>query len=177
MTDASIVERVLRGDTDAFGLIVARYHGRCWRYASRVLRDGADADDVVQQTFIRAYDALGRYEERDRFGAWLFRILVTECRGALSRRSRRARTLVSVADGKGEGYDAAVVDGDSALREAVDGAIARLDPTLREAFLLRHLEEMSYEEMHHVTGVGVSALKMRVKRACEALRAFLEGQL
>lgn len=177
MTDATIVERVLRGDIDAFGLIVARYHGRCWRYASRVLRDDADADDVVQEAFIRAYDALGRYREQDRFGAWMFKILVTECRSALSRRSRRARTLVPVAAGDETGYDAAVEDDDVVLRDAVDGAIARLDPMLREAFLLRHLEGMSYEEMHVVTNVGISALKMRVKRACEALRAFLEGQL
>jgi RNA polymerase sigma-70 factor (ECF subfamily) len=177
MTDASIVERVLRGEIDAFGMIVARYHGRCWRYARRVLRDDAEADDVVQDAFIRAYDALGRYREQDRFGAWLFRILVTECRAALSRRSRRARTLVPVAVGSGERYDAAAPAHDDALRDVVEGAIARLDPMLREAFLLRHLEGMSYEEMHMVTGVGVSALKMRVKRACEALRAFLEGQL
>lgn len=175
MTDAAIVERVLRGEVDAFGLIVARYHGQCRRYAERVLRDAADAEEAVQTAFVRAYDALGRYREQDRFGAWLFRILVTECRSTLSRRSRRDRRFVAGSADEIDGL--AAPSGDGALRESVERAIARLDPKLREAFLLRHLEELSYDEMHTITGAGVSALKMRVKRACEALRAYLEGEL
>lgn len=173
MTDAAIVERVLRGEVDAFELIVARYYGRCRRYAERALRDPSDADEAVQNAFVRAYDALGRYREQDRFGAWIFRILVTECRAILSRRSRESRRY---ADEPLDGIEA-VAEGDDGLREAVERAIGRLDPLLREAFLLRHIEELGYDDMHRITGVGISALKMRVKRACESLRAHLEALL
>jgi RNA polymerase sigma-70 factor (ECF subfamily) len=173
MTDAEIVGRVLAGDVDAFEGIVSRYYGVCRRYATRTLRNAADADDVVQETFVRAYDALGRYREENRFRAWLFMILVTECRGAISRRSRRDRTFVNGAD---HVIDAAAEPpGENPdMREAVDRALGRLEPILREAFWLRHVEELSYDEMQKITGAGVSALKMRVKRACEALRVHLE---
>ena len=171
MTDADIVGRVLAGDVDAFAHIVARYFSRCRRYASRVLANEADADDVVQETFVRAYDALGRYQEQNRFGAWLFTILVTECRGALSRRHRRERIFVADPALVAQAESPSKVEAE--LRDAMEHALERLEPLLREAFLLRHVEELSYEEMQMITGAGLSALKMRVKRACEALRAHL----
>src|SRR5919107_2807485 len=94
-TDADVVERVLGGDTEAYAVLVRRYHGRCLRYAERILRNHADAEDAVQETFLRAYDALGRYEERSRFAAWLFRILVNQCRAAAARRGRRERWVLT----------------------------------------------------------------------------------
>jgi RNA polymerase sigma-70 factor (ECF subfamily) len=126
---------------------------------------------VVQETFVRAYDALGRYQEQNRFGAWLFTILVTECRGALSRRHRRERIFIADPALVAEAESPSKVEAE--LRDAMEHAIGRLEPLLREAFLLRHVEELSYEEMQMITGAGLSALKMRVKRACEALRAHL----
>jgi len=177
LTDANVVERVLGGDTDAYAVLVSRYHARCLRYAERILRNRADAEDAVQETFIRAYDALGRYEERSRFTAWLFRILVNQCRAAAARRGRRERwvltdeaaVLGAPAEGSTDGYGAAVP------LDRVEQAVAELEPLLREAFLLRHVEGLGYNEMRGVTGAGLSALKMRVKRACDALRGKLEG--
>ncbi len=173
-SDARIVARVLEGDVEAYAGIVARYHGPCLRHARRMLGDPLDAEDAVQEAFVRAYDALGRYEERDRFAAWLFSILTNECRMLQARRRRRERWI--------EVDDMAVLRAPApAAAEPGNGltglerALSALEPLLREAFLLRHVEGLDYREMQRVTGAKASALKMRVKRACEALRVRLGG--
>jgi RNA polymerase sigma-70 factor, ECF subfamily len=169
MTDAEAVRRVLGGDVDAFTGLVDRYYERCARFAVRMLGNRDDAEDAVQATFMRAYKALNRYQDRDKFSAWLYRILVNQCRSLAARRSHRERvfvreeSLLHSAPSAGEGWA-----GES--EEWVQRVLAELDPLLREAFLLKYLEELSYEEMSALTGVGVSALKMRVKRACDRLR-------
>src|SRR5919206_4524461 len=87
--DASLISRAKLGDIRAFEAIVERYFARCMRFALGMLRDRADADDVVQETFVRLYRALPRYEERQRFDSWLFRILGNCCRTANILRQRR----------------------------------------------------------------------------------------
>lgn len=167
--DAADVRRVLAGDVDAYTALVDRYYDRCARYAVRMLGSRDDAEDALQTTFVRAYRALGRYQERDRFSAWLYRILVNQCRSVAARRAHRDRVfiheealLLKAPDQK--------VGWTGEDEELVQRVLAELDPLLREAFLLKHVEEMSYEEMSALTGVGVSALKMRVQRACTRLR-------
>ena len=167
--DAADVQRVLAGDVDAYAALVNRYYDRCARFATRMLGNRDDAEDALQTTFLRAYRALNRYQERDRFSAWLYRILVNQCRSVAARRAHRERVFV-----REEALFLNAPDhtptwsGDD--DELVQRALNELDPLLREAFLLKHIEEMSYEEMSALTGVGVSALKMRVKRACDRLR-------
>jgi RNA polymerase sigma-70 factor, ECF subfamily len=175
-SDARIVERVLRGDVHAYAAIVRRYEGQCTRYADRLLRDRAEAEDAVQETFISAYDALGRYSEQSRFRTWLFTILINQCRRRAQQRSRRERFAITDETALLEAPDdgtVAQLERDEQM-EHVRAGLARLEPLLREAFLLRHVEGFEYEEMRVMTGAGVSALKMRVKRACDALRAHLE---
>lgn len=171
-SDAAIVARVLRGDAEAFRELVDRYRDQYARYALHMLGNREDAEEALQDAFTRAYRALPRCEDPERFGAWLFRILVNRCRTAGTRRGRRARTFVA---------DEAALLGASeehpedraAWREEIDRALQRLRPEQREAFLLKYVEEMGYDEMSQLTGVGVSALKMRVMRACERLRDLL----
>ena len=173
LNDAEIVARVLDGDVDAYGLLVARYRPRLSRYAVRMIGDREDAQEVLQDAFVRAYRALGRCDDPERFGSWLFSILVNRCRTAGARHSRRARTFVS----DEAALQVAAEDSSAeqtALREEIDRALARLDDDQREAFLLKHVEGLSYEEMADMTGIGVSALKMRVKRACDRLRGLLQ---
>jgi RNA polymerase sigma-70 factor, ECF subfamily len=171
-SDAAIVARVLRGDAETFRELVDRYRDQYARYALHMLGNREDAEEALQDAFTRAYRALPRCEDPERFGAWLFRILVNRCRTAGTRRGRRARTFVA---------DEAALLGASeehpedraAWREEIDRALQRLRPEQREAFLLKYVEEMGYDEMSQLTGVGVSALKMRVMRACERLRDLL----
>lgn len=173
MTDAALIERTLAGDTDAFAVLVGRHRERAARYATRMLGSREEAEDVVQETFLRAYRALARCEDREKFGSWLFSILVNRCRTAGARTGRREKTVVA----DEETVLQASVDHPAervAWREEIDRALEQLDDAQREAFLLKHVEDLSYEEIAALTGVGISALKMRVKRACDRLRGLLQ---
>ena len=173
LSDGAIVRRVLGGDVEAYGLLVARYRERLARYAVHMLGNAGDAEEALQDAFVRGFRSLARCDDPERFGAWLFRILVNRCRTAGARRMRRERTVV---------HDDVAIElahvehpqEQAAWREEIDRALQRLDPEQREAFLLKHVQDLSYEEMSAMTGVGVSALKMRVKRACDRLRSMLE---
>src|ERR1043166_1675134 len=87
--DAQIVERVLAGNVEAFATLVERYRDRCARYAMHMLGNREDAEEVLQDAFVRAYRSLARCEDPDRFGAWLFRILVNRCRTLVARGGAR----------------------------------------------------------------------------------------
>src|ERR671933_2520417 len=89
MTDAAAVRRVLAGDADAFAILVDRYYDRYARYAVHMLGSREDAEEALQDAFLRAYRSLDRYEERERFAAWLFRIVVNQCRTLAARPRRR----------------------------------------------------------------------------------------
>ena len=177
MTDAELVVRTRAGDPDAFGTLVSRYYDACWRFAYHMLGERADAEDVVQDSFLRAYLAIGRYDERDQFRGWLFRILTNQCRNALTSRGRRTRRFVQdeialeSAPAPPPGLATGVEDA------AIVGALGQLDPLQREALLLKYAEGLEYGEMSAMTGAGESALKMRVKRGSERLRALLGRSL
>jgi len=172
MSDAALVALVLAGDLGAYTPLVSRHYPSCARYARRVLGNSHDAEDVLQETFLLAYRALGRYREQDRFRAWLFRILVNQCRSHGRRRARQARRLLH----DHEARDAAEPRSpdESGLDDALQAALGSLDPLLREALLLKYGEGLAYEEMARMTGASISALKMRVKRARDSIRVRLE---
>src|SRR3954471_21890411 len=89
MTDEALVARAVDGDVDAYAALAERYYGSCARIARRMLRNDADAEDVVQDTFLRAFRAIGRFERGRVFRVWLFTILVNQCRSAATSRKRR----------------------------------------------------------------------------------------
>jgi RNA polymerase sigma-70 factor, ECF subfamily len=170
--DRDLVRAVNGGDSEAFAYLVHRYRSTYTRFAVRMLGNREDAEDVLQLAFVRAFRALHRCEDPERFAAWLYQIVVNECRTYLSRRTRRERRFLPDAEAADPATDhpwAALGEQDEILQ-----AVAQLSIEQREAFLLKHVEELSYEEMNELTGVGESALKMRVKRACERLRELLE---
>ena len=172
MTDATLVRRVLDGDSRAFTTLVDRHLQPCLRFATRMLGGRHDAEDATQEALLRAYRALATYDPTSSFRTWLFAILVNRCRTASLQKSRYVRRVVTDEDmmSSAVGRDDAVA---TELRVEIERAVAQLDPDQREAFLLKHVEQLGYEEMSAVTGAGVSALKMRVKRACERLQELL----
>jgi len=172
MTDGALVRRTRDGDARAFTELVDRHAAACLRFAARMLGDRSEAEDVAQETFLRAFRALESYDERLPFRTWLFSILINRCRTAMAQRMRRERRIVFDSDAL-ERTSLAAPQDSVELREELNRAIAALSPEQREAFLLRHVEELSYEEIMSVTGAGMSALKMRVKRACERLQQLL----
>ncbi|MFN8547868.1 MAG: RNA polymerase sigma factor [Candidatus Eisenbacteria bacterium] len=176
MTDEEAIRQVQRGNDDAFSTLVDRYHGSCRRFALRMLDDPTDADEVVQDTFLRAFRALGRYDHRDRFAAWLMRILINRCRTA-ARRARKHNAPLVPLEAASRVEDQATTPGRSTEGAEIEAAITELRPEQRELFLLRFVERLSYEEIATVTGVGVSALKMRVLRTRDELRRKLRGEV
>jgi RNA polymerase sigma-70 factor (ECF subfamily) len=172
-SDAVLVRLVLDGDAHAYAGLVERYRDRLGRYAMHMLGVREDAEEVLQDAFLRAYRALPRCDPPERFGAWLFAILANRCRTAGARRARHQAPLQR--DGATTVEATTAPDEErAAWREAIAWALERLEPKYREAFLLKHVEEMTYEEMAGITGASVPALKMRVKRACERLRGLLQ---
>jgi RNA polymerase sigma-70 factor (ECF subfamily) len=170
-TRSLVIHAARAGDVRAFATLVDMYYARCLRFAMHMLSSRADAEEAVQDTFVRVYRALPTYREQDSFEPWLFRILGNRCRTAGARQRRHAE-LVEY----GEVPERAMMaqqDTDVAWREEIDRALSSLPAEQREAFLMRHVEGMSYDDMIAATGAGLSALKMRVKRACDALRVRL----
>ena len=171
MTDRAIIHQVLAGDAEAFARLVDRHYDRCARIAFRILGNREDAEEAIQDAFLRAFRALGTYEDRERFTAWLTRILVNQCRTVLSRVERREAVFSDL-----DLRDAELF-ADTEVRESgwpdLEHALAQLPGEQREAIVLRYADDLTYEEMARVTGAGESALKMRVQRAFARLRTLL----
>jgi RNA polymerase sigma-70 factor (ECF subfamily) len=172
-SDAELIGRVLGGEVEAYSTLVARYRDRYARFAVHMLGSREDAEEALQDAFVRAYRALATCEDPERFGPWFFRILVNRCRTHGARRGRRERVLV-LDDGAMRQAAVEHTAERAAWGEEIRRALDRLDPAGREAFLMKYVEELSYEEMERLTGVGISALKMRVKRSCARLREMLQ---
>jgi len=173
MTDAMLVHRALKGDPAAFAVLVDRHAPVCLRFATRMLGSTEDAEEVTQETLVRVHRTLSRYDAQMSFRTWMMSILVNRCRSAMLHRHRRTMRVVL----DEEAVKRASVRSpahDVELRDAIERALAQLEPAQREAFLLKHVELLSYEEIAAVTGVGLSALKMRVQRACDRLQLLLE---
>lgn len=169
-SDGTIVRQVLSGDVEQYRILVERYRAEFGRYAVASVGDRDAAQDALQEAFIRAFDALATCREPDRFGAWFFRILTNQCRNAVARR----RDTVSVEDVDPPGGDRADEGLDrSELGAALETALGQLTPEQREAFVMKHVDGRSYEEMAELLGVGVDALKMRVHRARDAMRTMM----
>jgi RNA polymerase sigma-70 factor, ECF subfamily len=174
MTDDALARLAAHGDIAAFDQLVERHAAAGLRFATRMLGSREDAEDVTQDTWMRAYRALPRYEPSTPFRTWLFAILINRCRSALTARVRRERVVN--ADETAIRAAAAGSDDDRiALRLELQRAVDTLSTDLREAFLLKHIEQLEYAEMTEITGASVSALKMRVQRACLHLRDALQG--
>lgn len=172
--DDELIRRARSGDTAAFDALVDRYYTTCLRLAWRQLGRREDAEDAVQDALIRAYRSLKRGRPPQSLRAWLLRIVVNRCR-SYARKARRRRDLF-------EGWmarrdPAALRVAPTVDRDDIDprlkAALSALSPPLREAFLLKHVEELRYEEMAMITGASTSALKMRVKRAADRLLELL----
>ena len=173
-TDSQVVRDVLAGERDAYRLLVRRYGDVLYGHAVRMVDSPDEAADLVQQAFVRGYKNLASCRDTERVGAWLFRILANLSKDYL--RSPRTREIPldrapEIPQGRAGPLEA-VLAGE--VRARLHLAMGRLTPEQREAFMLKHLEGRSYEEMAAVLDVSVASLKMRVHRAREALKVLLE---
>jgi RNA polymerase sigma-70 factor (ECF subfamily) len=173
LTDEQIIEQVLAGNRESFRLLVAKYSDPLYRHALGMVGSPDTAEDILQVSFIKAFQHLG--EVRGRFDAWLFRILANGCKDWL--KNIRRTHLSYEEDDQPSHYATPDEDLDrSQLRDDLDAALQKLPSTLREAFVMKHVEGRSYEEMAELLHTTVGALKMRVHRAREMLQGLLEDK-
>ena len=169
--DQAIIDRVLAGEREAFTLLIARYSDPLYRHAVGMTGSPDDAADILQNSFIKAFQHLS--EVRGRFDAWVFRIVANGCKDWL--KNIRRTHLSYEEDDQPSGYETPEEELDRGeLRGDLDKALKALPPSLREAFVMKHVEGRSYEEMAELLETSVGALKMRVHRAREALQKLLE---
>jgi len=172
-SDAEIVARVLAGDAEAFGLIIRRYEAGLLRYATRLLGSADAAADAVAEGLVRAYRHLASCRDTGRLKSWLYRIIGNRCRSHLARRSASDMSLDDIPPLADPGDTEAATERADQLA-SVERALNTLSAEKREAFLLKHVEGLSYEEMAAATGERIPTLKMRVHRARAALLEALK---
>jgi len=181
----SLVEATNKGEARAFECLVNRYQARIFALALRITRNREDAQDVVQQSFHKAFLHLDTFRGKSSFSTWLTRIAINEALTCL--RKNRAESKLSLKDMKSQaeifptqipdrGKSPAELYEENEEKRALSRAINRLNSELRAALLLR-LEERSIEEVAEILGVGVGTLKARLFRARERLRGLLRPDL
>ncbi len=168
--DQEIIARVIAGARDDYAILINRYGDPLYRHALGMTGSPDVAEDILQASFIKAYHHL--HEVRGRFDAWLFRIVANGCKDWLK---NIRRTHVSYdEDDQPSALQTPEEEMDrSELRGDLERALAALPDSLREAFVMKHVEGRSYEEMAVLLDTTVGALKMRVHRAREALQEQL----
>jgi RNA polymerase sigma-70 factor (ECF subfamily) len=181
LTDLAAVSRARGGDADAFRTLVERHSRAIFRVAYRMTGNEHDADDVVQETFLRAYRQIDRFEERANFGTWVHRIAINCSLDLLRSRGRHEKHRVNDSE-DGEmirEFESTDPQPDrlllsAELQQHVVSALDRLSGNERTAFMLRHFEGMPVEEIGRTLGIQVNAAKHTIFRAVRKLRESLE---
>lgn len=186
ISDAAVVARVLAGDKDAFRLLVDRHTRSIYGVAWRMTANQQDAEEIVQETFLRAYRSLQRFELRSSFSTWLYRIAVNRSLDFL--KAKKMTDAYHISNGAGEGEEeremqiASTNPGPDRLllsaeaRQKIASAIPLLSPAERVAFTMRHMEGKSIEEISKALNVRTSAAKNSIFRAVQKIRQQI-GQL
>jgi RNA polymerase sigma-70 factor (ECF subfamily) len=180
LSDEEVVRRVRAGETALFEVLMRRYNQRVFRVARSILREDAEAEDVMQQAYVNAYQCLDQFEGRARFSTWLTRIAVHEA----SARAKRRRRLSGLGDAEGleAGEETAGPAGRldpeqqtlvGEVRRALEAAIATLPEAHRCVFVLREVEGLSTLETAECLGVSPDVVKTRMYRARQRLKSEL----
>ncbi len=181
--DREVLEAFRAGAPGAFDTLVERHQDRVYRLALRLLSDGDAALDAAQETFVKAWRALPRFQGASRFSTWLTRITINQCRNELRRRRtvKHQRPLsldVPVGPSDVPRRDTLAAPGAAAwevargreVEEACRQALGDLEPDAREVLLLREVEDLSYEDMAEILDVAVGTVRSRLHRARAELR-------
>jgi len=176
------IERARSGDSDAFRLLVEQHSHAIFRLAFRMTGNEQDAEDVVQETFLRAYRQLDKYEARSSFSTWLFRIASNYSLDLIRMRKRHEdrrergtseeHDILQVIPVDTPGPDRIVYG--TEVQQKVSAALNQLSAQERTAFVLRHFEGLSIEEIGEALGTGANATKHSIFRAVQKLRKSLE---
>ena len=187
-SDLEVIQRVRKGESEAFRLLVERYQGRAYRLALRVLRDEEAARDAVQDAFVKAYSALDRFEGRSSFFTWFYRLVMNQCLDA-RRRDKSGREVAFEEDGgpplepesslelvpevDGVSFAPAATLMRKQLLAHLARAVDRLPLAARETLLLREVEGLSYAEIATALGIPRGTVMSRLFYARKQLQQWL----
>ncbi len=177
--DQELVQRAQRGERVAFDLLVTKYHRKLFRLALRMVGEPADAEDVVQETFIKAYRALTQFRGDSAFFTWLYRIAVNAARNSLEARGRRLPEIYASNSGNDETFEAESYLNDidtpeslflsKEIAQTVNAAMDALPQELRTALSLREIDGLSYDDIAEVMACPIGTVRSRIFRAREAI--------
>jgi RNA polymerase sigma-70 factor (ECF subfamily) len=189
-SDLALVQRVQRGDRSAFDVLVLRYQHKVLKLVQRYIRDSMEAEDVVQEAFIKAFRAIGSFRGDSAFYTWIYRIAINTAKNAIVSSKRRPVNVdIDVQDPEQGDLEARLTDGETPeqlalseeIRETVNRAMAGLPEELRTAIVLREIDGLSYEEIAESMDCPVGTVRSRIFRAREAidrqLRPIFDGGL
>jgi RNA polymerase sigma-70 factor, ECF subfamily len=173
-SDEELVADCLGGDRSAFAQLVGRHQSRVIAMANRALRDGAQAEDLAQEVFVRAYRSLSRFEPSRRFGPWLMAITANRIRDHYKSRARRNEVPFEVDDlTPGEGSTPADQAAARQVLVRLEAGIGTLPEETREILRLRFMLGYDYEEVAETLSLPLGTIKSRISRARSALRHIL----
>ena len=182
-----LVERAQQGDTKAFEMLVVKYNRRLGRLLSRFIKDEHEVNDVVQESFIKAYRALPNFRGDSAFYTWLYRISINTAKNFLANNNKRPIMSSDITNGDGEVMDVVEQVADNLTPEAelmnkqilqtVESAVAKLPEDLRRAITLREMDGLSYEEIAEVMQCPIGTVRSRIFRAREVIAADLRPLL
>jgi RNA polymerase sigma-70 factor (ECF subfamily) len=185
--DHSLVQRVQRGDKVAFEMLFTKYQRRVSRLVSRFVRSDAEVEDIVQESFIKAYRALGSFRGDSAFYTWLYRIAVNTAKNYLVAASKRPISLTQFEKNDDDDFeedhfmsDAATPESElitKQIAETVNKTMNELPADLREAIMLREIEGMSYEDIADSMGCPIGTVRSRIFRAREAISQKIKPML
>jgi RNA polymerase sigma-70 factor (ECF subfamily) len=190
--DAALASRAAQGDQDAFARIMRRYNQRLYRLAVSVMGDASEAEDVLQESYVRAFYAFSTYSGAGSLGAWLARIVRNEAIDRVRARDSRRSHVAIEADLGGQSEedetkvandplqsltDPQLLAANTDLRRLLERAIQRLPEQFRTAFVLREVEGLSVEETAEYLGIPAATVKTRDHRARNLLRAYLSENI
>ena len=181
-SDAAIVRRVQQGDSNAYNLLVLRYQHKVVQIALKFVNNQADACDIAQEAFLKAYRAIGNFRGESGFYTWLYRIVINTARTFLESTSKQRNHVdVDAEDINSQDHQGALTSADSPdriiesqeLQQTIMQALAQLPYELRQAITLREVEGLAYDDIAKLTGVPTGTVRSRIFRA----RQFIEEKM
>lgn len=174
--DSTIVGKCQDGQTEQYGRLVDKYSARIINLGYAMMGNRHDAEDVAQEAFVRAYKGLARFQRKAKFSSWLYQIALNLCKDYLKAKSRHARTapdeqLANINANPQQQAPRVIVQAE--LSQKMGEAINKLPYLYREAFVLRHLQGLDYEDVATITSVPADTVRVRAYRAREMMRENL----
>ena len=178
VTDEHVISRVLLGEKDAYEIIIRRYNSRLYKIARTYVRDEDDIEDILQETYVKAYLKLSKFEGRAKLGTWLIRILINEalaCVNKQSRKSTLADDLLVEKIEREQSIEQKIIQNN--VKDILEKAIDNLSPKLGAVFVMREVENLSIRETSEALSISEENVKVRLYRAKMTLKEMISKNM